>query len=206
MRLALDVRDLVIATWPVRREAVERVVPANLAPAEIDGEHRVSVVALRYRGGRLGRLPLAPFSQLNVRTYVEWEGEPAVFFLAARVTAFGLGGIAVGAPYRYAVLRLAPGRLRAPGLGLALDYRVGGAGEPGALGRHELGLFEHDGLRAVRIRRGPAQWQAAELVGEPRTDLLVAYGLEPTGPPGLVYTAGTSFGAEVPPERLKPKP
>jgi hypothetical protein len=202
--LVLDARDLVIATWPVERRAVARVLPDGIPPAELDGAYRVSVVGLRYRRGRLGRLPLVPFAQLNVRTYVDWEGEPSVFFLAARVSAFGLGGILLGAPYRFAALRVAAGRVRAPGLGVSLDYSPAGGGEPGALGRHELGLFEHDGLRAVRIRRGPADWRAAELVAEPRTDLLRAYGFEQLGPPSLVYTPRTSFEVDVPPERISP--
>jgi hypothetical protein len=202
LRLTLDVRDLIIATWPVEGDVVAGVLPPGIDPAEIDGAHRLSIVALRYTGGRLGRVPVPRFSQLNVRTYVEWEGGPAVFFLATRVSAQGLGGVALGAPYRYAVLRFRPGSVRAPGLGVSLSYRAVGGTDPGPLGHHELGLFEHDGLRAVRIVRGGADWQAAELTEEPRTDILVAYGFSGLGPPDLVYAPRTSFEVDVPPEKI----
>src|SRR6185312_7162674 len=75
---------------------------------------------------RAGHSPVLPFSQLNVRTYVTWKGEPAVLFLASRVTLAGLPGLLFGAPYRSARLRVKPGQIRAPGLGVELRYRQGG--------------------------------------------------------------------------------
>ena len=73
--VSLRVADLLIATWAVPRESVARVLPAGLEPVEVDGRHVVSLVALRYTGGRLGRLPVLPFAQLNVRVYTAWAGE-----------------------------------------------------------------------------------------------------------------------------------
>jgi hypothetical protein len=200
--LRVDVDDLVIASWPTSREAVARTLPPGLAPAEIAGRQLVSVVALRYGGGRLGLLPIPPFSQLNVRVYVTWRDEPAVFFLAARVTPPGLGGILFGAPYRPARLRFGPGLVEAPGLGLSLPYRPDGPGDPGPLGAHELGIFEAAGLRAIRIRRGEARWQRAVPDGPVRADLLPAHGFEVSAEPELYYTERASFEAEVPPRRL----
>jgi hypothetical protein len=200
--LRLDVDDLVIASWPTSREAVARTLPPGLAPAEIAGRQIVSVVALRYRGGRLGLLPVLPFSQLNLRVYVTWRDEPAVFFLAARVTSPGLGGILFGAPYRPARLRFRAGLAEAPGLGLSLPYRPDGPGDPGPLGAHELGIFEAAGLRAFRIQRGEARWQRALPDGPVRADLLPAHGFDASGEPELYYAERASFEAEVPPRRL----
>jgi hypothetical protein len=200
--LRVDVRDLVIASWPTSQEAVARTLPPGLAPAEVAGRQLVSVVALRYGGGRLGPFPVLPFSQLNLRVYVTWRDEPAVFFLAARVTPAGLGGILFGAPYRPARLRFRPGLVEAPGLGLSLPYRVNGAGDPGPLGAHELGIFEAAGLRAFRIRRGEARWQRADPDGPVQAELLPAHGFDVSGEPELYYAERASFEADVPPRRL----
>lgn len=202
MELSLRVRTVLIATWPADRDAVARAVHPALAPAEVDDAFRVSLVALRYDGGRVGRISVPPFSQLNVRTYVSYRGEPAVYFLRAYVTPPGMGAAFFGAPYRPARLRLSERRVEAPGLGLSLAYEAGAPSHPGALGRHELGLFEAAGLRAFRIRRAPAQWRAGELAEPPRADVLLAHGFRPAGEPSLLYAVSTSFEAEVPPRRV----
>jgi uncharacterized protein DUF2071 len=199
----LRVRDLLIASWETDRLAVERALPADLEPTDLAGRYLVSLVAFRVVGGRLGRLPVPPYSQLNARTYVSLRGEPAVFFLGSRVTAPGLVGRILGAPFRQARLRVRPGSVRAPGLGLSLVYRTGEPADAGLIGRHELGLFEARGLRALRIRRGAAEWQSAVLTEPARADILLALGFELRGDPNLLYAETASFDAEVPPPRLE---
>ncbi|HEY7003366.1 MAG TPA: DUF2071 domain-containing protein [Gaiellaceae bacterium] len=201
MRIRLDVRDLLIASWETDRGAVERVAPPGVEPAVVGGRHLVSLVSFRVRTGRVGIAPVLPFSQLNVRTYVTREEEPAVLFLASRVTPGGLPGLVLGAPYKSARLRLRTGEARAPGLGLSLRYRPAAASDPGELGRHELGLFEDGGLKAIRIRRGPADWLAADLLEPARADVLLAYGFAARGDPELLYARRASFETE-PPVRL----
>jgi len=178
------------------------VLPVRLEPAEVDGRLLVSIVAFHVQGGRLGRVPILPFAQLNVRTYVNWREEPAVFFLGTRVTTGGLPGRALGAPYRQARVRVREGSVCAAGLGVSLRYRIDGPADPGPLGRHELGLFENDGLRAFRIHRGDADWRRAEVIEPTRVDFLVALGFQPRGEPELLYAAQASFKTEVPPERV----
>lgn len=200
----LRVRDLLIASWETERAAVDRALPEGFEAAELDGRFLVSLVTFRVVGGRLGRLPVLPYSQLNARTYVAWEGEPAVFFLAARVSAFGLPGRLLGAPFRQARLRVRAESLSAPGLGVSLRYRiVDEPAEPGLLGRHELGLFESRGLRTLRITRGAAAWRRAVLAEPARADLLLALGFELRGEPALLYTALASFAAQLPPGRAE---
>jgi hypothetical protein len=198
MRLELSVRDLVAASWPVEPDAVRHAVGNGLEPALVDGRHLVSVVGLRLGGGRLGRVPVPPFSQLNVRTYVEWEGAPAVFFLRSYVTAGGLPGILLGAPFRAARIRVRPDRVHAPAAGVELAFRLGGPAEPGEVGGHETGLYEAGGLRCFRVERGPADWRAAEPLGPVRADALVALGFDVAGPPSVVYASGASFSTELP--------
>jgi uncharacterized protein YqjF (DUF2071 family) len=200
--LSSSVRHLVLASWQVDPEQVARVLPRGLAPAEVDGRHLVSLAAFRFARGRLGRLPVPPFSQLNVRAYAEHEGEPAVVFLGTRVTWPGMAGALLGAPYRPARIRVRPGSVRAPGLGVALAYEPRGAVEPGPLAGHLVGLFEAAGLRAFRIRRGATAWQRADPVGEARAEPLVALGFDLAGPPELLYAERASFEAELPPRRL----
>ena len=202
MELSLRVRTLVIATWPADRDAVAQAVHPALEPAEVAGRCRVSLVALRYEGGRVGRLPVPAFSQLNVRTYVAYRGEPGVYFLRAFVTPAGMGAAFFGAPYRPARLRFDERSVEAPGLGLSLRYELGGPAEPGEVGRHELGLFEAAGLRSFRIRRGAADWRAAEPVEPPRADVLLAHGFRPEGELSVLYAESTSFEADVPPRRV----
>ncbi|MEO8290964.1 MAG: DUF2071 domain-containing protein [Gaiellaceae bacterium] len=198
MRISFDVQDLLIASWETEREAVARVAPGGAEPSAVGGRYLVSIVSFRVRGGRVGRVPAPPFSQLNVRTYVTWTGEPAVLFLASRVTLGGLGGIVLGAPYRLARIRLRPGEARAPGLGLSLRYRTGGPADPGELGRHELGIFELSRVRSIRITRGEADWRSAQLVEPARADLLLAYGFAAAGEPDLLYSARASFQSGLP--------
>ncbi len=203
MRLHLDLRHLLLASWPVEPDAVAKTLPAPISPVEIDGESLVTVATFRCVGGRVGRAPVLPFSQLNVRVYTEYAGEPAVFFLRSLVTAGGLPGFFLGAPYRLASLRVRAGEASAPGLGLRLRYRLGVAeATPGLLGRHELGIFEERGLRAFRVRRGPAEWQSAEVVQPSRVDLLLALGFDVRDEPRLVYAPEASFETEAPPRRL----
>jgi hypothetical protein len=202
VRVTLRVRDLLIVSWPADRGAVERALPEGLEPADVDGRPMVSLVSFRVEGGRLRWIPVLPYSQVNARTYATWRGEPAVFFLASRVTALGLSARALGAPFRLARILVRSGSLRAPGLGLSLAYRVGEPTEVGGLGGHELGLFESRGLKAIRIARGPAEWRKAEPVERGQADFLVALGFEPRGEPELLYCARTEFETEVPPQRV----
>lgn len=202
MRIRLDVQNLLLASWETEPEAVERVAPSGAEPAQVDGRYLVSLVSFHVRRGRVGRSPVLPFSQLNVRTYVTWKDEPAVLFLASRVTPGGLPGLLFGAPYRSARLRVRHGHLRAPGLGVELRYEPGGSSDPGELGRHELGIFESGGLKAIRIERGPAEWQSAELIASATAHVLLGYGFAPHGDTSLLYAPTASFDAP-PPRRLE---
>ena len=203
MRLRLEIRDLLLASWETDRESVARGLPPELEPADVDGRFLVTAVSMRVRRGKLGRLPVPPFSQLNVRTYCTWQDEPAVFFVRAHVTPLGMGGAFLGAPYRPSLLRFRTGFISAPGLGLFMRYELRGDAEPGSLGRHELGIFEAGGLRAVRVKRDSASWRRAEPVGVLQTDVLLALGFDVQGPPQLLYTPETSFETDVPARRLE---
>lgn len=202
MLLSLAVRDLLIASWEIEPEAVARLLPPGFEPVEVDGKHLVSIVTYRVENGRLGRLAVPSFSQLNVRVYTRLEEEQAVFFVAARVTPFGLGGALFGAPFRPARLRFRRGQADAPGLGLSIRYVTAGPGHPQALGGHELGIFEAAGLRTFRIHRGEALWEDAVATEPATADVLLALGFDIHADPALLYAERASFDAMVPPRKL----
>ena len=168
----------------------------------MNGRHLVTIAALRWQSGRLGRLPVPPFSQLNVRVYVRHGEETAVFFLALRVTLLGMGGALFGAPVRPMRARIREGLVKAPGLGVVIPYERRGDAEPSELGSHSLGLFEAAGLRGFRVRRGEATWERAVPTGDVRADPLAALGFAVEDPPSLLYAERAAFEVELPPARL----
>jgi hypothetical protein len=199
VQASLRVRDLVIASWEDERENLDSALPDGVEAAPVDDRFIVSLAAFRVEGGRVGRVPVVPYAQLNVRTPIVWKDEAAVFFLAARVTAGGLPGALLGAPFRYARLRVEEGRARAPGRGISLRYRVGEPTDPGRLA--DVGLFDDDGVREFRIERAETEWRRAHLLEPAQADFLLALGFHPLGEPELVYARRTTFRLEVPRRR-----
>jgi Uncharacterized conserved protein (COG2071) len=200
VQATLRVRDLVIASWETDRESLEKAIPAELELAPVDGRFRVSLAAFRIEGGRVGRFPVPPYAQVNVRTPVTWNDEPAIYFIASRVSAGGLPGALLGAPFRYARLRVEQGAVSAPGRGISLRYRVGDLVDPGS--QPAVGLFENDGLRELRIRRTEGVWHGAELLEPARAEFLFALGFHPSGSPELLYAAHRTSELDV---RQRPK-
>jgi uncharacterized protein YqjF (DUF2071 family) len=203
VRLTLRVRELVVASWATDTDSIARAVYPGLEPAESGGRHLVSIAALRFAGGRLGVVPIGPFSQLNVRAYVHYEGRPAVYFLRSYVSLGGLGGALLGAPFRAARIRMRPGRVDVPAAGLSLAYTRGERADAGELGAHEVGLFEAAGLRAFRIKRGHAEWRRARPSRRARADVLLALGFAVEGDPEIAYAEGGSFAFDVPARRVR---
>jgi hypothetical protein len=203
MRLSVDVRDLLVASWRTDEASVARALTDGLEPAAVGGEHLVSAIFFRNTGGRLGRLPLPGFSQLNLRVYTTWRGELAAYFLDARVSAAGMAG-GLFAPVRTSRIRVAAGSAEAPGLGLRVRYLVDEPTDPGALGNLELGLVAGGELRALRVERGPAEWRAAVPTETPRVDPLLALGFDVGEPHSLLYVDSTRFECELPPRPLEP--
>jgi hypothetical protein len=183
--VSLDVRDLLVASWEIGEEDARKLA-SGLEPARVDGRHLVSLVGLGRVRARAGRVPLAPFSQINVRTYALLAGEPAVLFLRSWVTPPGMVSVLRGAPVGLARIRSRPGRLEAPGLGVRIAYELGEPVDSGPLGRYELGLHRRRGLRVFSVQRGPADWREAR-ANEVRADPLLSFGLDPDVPPSLLY-------------------
>jgi hypothetical protein len=197
VRVSFRTRDLVVVSWPIAREDAVRLLPADLEPVTVDGRYLVSVVAMRHEGA-------LRYGQLNIRTYVRHDGEEAVYFLVTRVTAPGLVGVLMGAPFAPSRIAVARGTIEAPGLGVSLRYHVGGETDPGSIGRHELGIYGRSRLKAIRIRREPAVWQRGGLEVPVRVDPLVVYGLETGVEAEVLYTGRAVLELEGRAVRLRP--
>jgi Uncharacterized conserved protein (COG2071) len=196
VRVSLRTRDLVVVSWPIAWEDARRLLPAGLEPGTVDGRYLISLVAMRHEGA--GR-----YRQLNVRTYVEHEGEEAVYFLITRVTLAGLVGALMGAPIAPSRIAVGRGLVEAPGLGVSLRYRIGDESDPGPIGRHELGIYGRSRLKAFRISRGPAVWRRGELEEPVRADPLVVYGLQPSDEAEVLYAEQAPLVLEARPRPLR---
>jgi uncharacterized protein YqjF (DUF2071 family) len=81
--LRLVGRDVLFVHWPVPTDAVREVVPAPLAVDTVDGTAWLSVLAHEVSETTLGPFLLSrPFVQVNLRTYVRFDGDPGVYFLS----------------------------------------------------------------------------------------------------------------------------
>lgn len=107
-----DWEDVLFVHYSIDPGILQPSVPFPLKPFE--GRAWITLVAFTMRrlrprrGGVLGRClftPLATTRFLNVRTYVEYRGEPGIFFLAEYISnrlATPLGSLTYGLPYRHA--------------------------------------------------------------------------------------------------------
>ena len=78
--------DLLFAHWPLPVVVMRPLVPAQLTLDTFDGQCWVGVIPFRMsgiRGRGLPRLPgLSCFPELNVRTYVTYNGKVGVYFFS----------------------------------------------------------------------------------------------------------------------------
>ena len=115
--------DLLFAHWRVPADALRRVVPAVLPLHEdAEGATWLGMTPFVVHGLRLRGTPPLPwvsqFPELNVRTYVELDGRPGIYFLsldAARRAAVIAARRTYRLPYFHA-------RMRADRVGARIDY------------------------------------------------------------------------------------
>jgi uncharacterized protein YqjF (DUF2071 family) len=101
--------DLLFAHWRVPAEELERVVPPQLPLDLHEGSAWLGVTPFFVRGLRLrGTAPLphlSSFPEINVRTYVNVDGKPGIYFLsldAARRAAVSAARRSYRLPYFHA--------------------------------------------------------------------------------------------------------
>lgn len=106
--LAFEWRNVVFCHWPIECDRLEPAIPAGLTIDTHYGTGWISIVALSARSTRPRGLPRwtgIDVNQLNLRTYVEKDGEPGVYFCSIDAdSVFGVLGarLAHHLPYYYA--------------------------------------------------------------------------------------------------------
>jgi uncharacterized protein YqjF (DUF2071 family) len=77
---------LLFAHWPVEPAALDRLLPAPLVAQRRDGTAWLGITPFTVAGLRLHGTPPLPglswFPELNVRTYVEVDGKPGIYFFS----------------------------------------------------------------------------------------------------------------------------
>ena len=144
---------LLFAHWRVEPAAIDRLLPAPLAAQRRDGSAWLGVTPFAVAALRLRGAPPLPwlswFPELNVRTYVEVDGKPGIYFFsldAGRRAAVAAARRSHRLPYfrarmrvqrsgteiRYASERIDPS---GPAARLRARYRPAGASADDPLGR-----------------------------------------------------------------------
>lgn len=101
--------DLLFAHWPLSPVQLRRVVPNELELDLFDGKAYAAVAPFHMSGVRNRGMPAIPglsrFPELNVRTYVRYQGIPGVYFFsldAGSLPAVWGARAAYGLPYFHA--------------------------------------------------------------------------------------------------------
>lgn len=199
-------RDLVFLHWDLPPELVRPVVPPPLDVQLRDGRAWVGIVAFRIARLRPRPLPLElRFLETNLRTYVTYNGEPAILFLAldaaSRLAVAG-ARLGYGLPYHHARMSAEPGRYAherdAGGAHLDVGYTVGeamGNAEPGSLEEFLVERYRFFTVRggrvlATEVRHPPYPLHRAGVTGVEES-LFAAAGLPPAaGTPVAHFSPG----------------
>jgi uncharacterized protein len=165
--------DVVFAHWRVGLAELARLLPPGLPLDTFEGDVWLGIVPFRLASVRLRGLPSLPrvtFPQLDVRTYVTFDGRPGIWLLSVDLSNAVLVEAAKRVhrlPAHRARIDAGPGRyaVERHGHSLAIDYRVGGEAFTAAPGTLEHWLTERyclytaDGGRLYRAELHHAPWR-----------------------------------------------
>jgi uncharacterized protein YqjF (DUF2071 family) len=209
--------DLLFAHWSVAPETLEPVVPHPLALDTLEDRAWIGITPFEVRNLRLRPTPALPFlssfPEINVRTYVSFEGRPGIFFLsldAASRLAVHAARRLYRVPYFHAHMSIgradrelryeskrAVGEQGVPTAAFRASYRPLGSPRPSAAGTLEHWLTERYCLYTLdeqeHVLRGeiqhppwPLQPAEADIVLNTMADQA---GIELVGEPLLHYAA-----------------
>lgn len=197
---------MLFAHWPVDPDELRAVLPPDVEPDVRDEQAWLAVVAFVMVGTRAAGPPwwpvLAPIPELNVRTYVQLRGVPAVWFLSLDASSrffATIGRTLYGMPYHVAPMETTEERgctcYRSfrHGAAFVARYRPAGAAATADEGSLEQFLFERYRLFAQRrgrlitavVAHEPWPLQPAEATIE--VNELAPGGLEFRGEPIVHY-------------------
>ena len=204
---------LLFMHWPIDAELLRPLIPAQLSIDKFEGKAWIGVVPFTMWGIRASFLPPIPgtsaFHELNVRTYVHYNGVPGVWFFSldaeSRLAVWG-ARTSYHLPYFSAEMRLkqdaetieyssrrtdkrgAPAELQASWtIGEALPQTEAGSLEFFLTERYCLYSSHRDRLYRSRIFHEPWPLRNATLVRH-RSTMIEALGIpQPIGEPLLHY-------------------
>jgi hypothetical protein len=204
MRLRQPIHDLFLATWAVEPERVGARLPDGFEPITGEGRALVSVACFRNRLGRLGILPVPPYDEVDLRTFVtDRDGSPAAFVFQFVVPPVGLAARPFGVPVTVARIRVSRGGVSGPGIGVSARYTVGEAAD---LGGYEAALSPHRSAywtKGGRLRRMTggyegAAWRQAEVAAGGRFGPAARLSLDPGRPDFALYADRAELRADLP--------
>jgi uncharacterized protein len=216
---------LLFAHWPLPPEVLRPLVPSGLALDTFDDRCWVAVTPFHLSGLRPPGLSIGglSFPELNVRTYVTFEGKPGVFFFSldagSVLAVFGARAF-YALPYFYARMKMqfqgeaVHYRSRRSHLGKLAEFE--GRYRPVSPARHSVaGTLEHFltecyclyAMEATRLYRAEIHhvpWPLQEAEGEiARNTMAAAAGIELPADPPLLHYAREIEVLIWAPERLK---
>ena len=207
MQLRQPIRDLLLAVWTCEPGRIAAELPEGLAPLTAGGRAVVALAAFRNRPARLGLLPVPPYAEIDVRTFVvDRDGSSAVFVFDFYVPAVGLAASPFGVPVHLARINVSRGTVGASGIGVAARYTVAGPAVPGDL---DTALATHPAAYWVKNRRllrmdgghHGAAWHEAELGAGARFEPAARFDLDPARPDRALYAERAALRATLPARR-----
>jgi len=198
--------NLLFLHWPVDPAKLRPLVPMEMGIDVYDGQAWIGVTPFRMTGVRLNSLPEIPglnsFLELNVRTYVHYDGKPGIYFFsldASRIIPTLAARLFYFLPYFAADMRFVETgdgfqftsrRLGSPAE-FSAQWRVGGRLPDPPVDSLEFFLVERYGffvkiggeVHLVRVYHHPWILEEAE-VTSCRSELIPGLGIpQPSGPP-----------------------
>jgi uncharacterized protein YqjF (DUF2071 family) len=210
--------QVLFLSWPVAEKDARRLVPAGLDLDLHEGRAYVSLLPLRMAHVHLRDMPpvphLADFPELNLRTYVQRDGRPGVWFVSLDAPGSLFDWLArhlFHQPYFCADVDLQRGpsgkltftsRRREPDASPQFLVNYAPQGDPqqppaGSLARflcerYAMYARDHEGsFRRGDIQHSPWEIQEATVEFMYAEDFLKAAGLAPTGDPVVFYSERT---------------
>jgi uncharacterized protein len=220
-------RELLFLHWEADPAALQTLLPPGLTLDTFENRAYVGLVPFTMRDIHPLWSPPVPylshFHEINVRTYVHFQGEaPGVWFFsldAANAVAVLLARTLWNLPYHTAKMRLtleentgvrryATERASKPSVGGRFVWRPEGTVQPASPGTlahflcERYYLYAHNGRTLLRgqVHHAPYPLQRARLLHQENT-LIAEVGISSSGPPPLVHYAS---GVDVEVFKLKP--
>src|SRR5438477_9573339 len=83
--------ELLFLHWPIEQSTIRSLVPSALEIDTFDQSAWIGITPFRLSGLRVHPMPAIPgtdsFNEVNVRTYVHYDGKPGIYFMSLDASA-----------------------------------------------------------------------------------------------------------------------